>query len=343
MFEKTLLDSSTGCAPTLRPVHWLISLAAGTLGFAAASLLLPVAPIPGASRVLPMRAAVLGAALAVYALAVCYTYSDARREGFHRWFWSGVVLIANLPGFFAYLAYSATKTGDWKRATVPMAYTLEIFMVGFAALVPLIYTQALPAPIRMIITPVPGVPRRTPSPAKQPPRGPKIPPSQHHTLIVPDKIPDQIPHFRPEPAAPPDLGPGISVRGALPGSGKSRDPILDSILSPKPGLPPKPEPATRRVERVVRQSEFIAARAISTPKPEYPPLALATRTHGTVRLHAVIGRDGTVQELRLISGPSLLVKATMDAVARWRYQPTLLNGEPVEVDTEIDVNFVLND
>ncbi len=339
---KTLLDSSTDRAPTLRPVHWLISLAAGSLGFASASLLLPVASIPGATRILLLRAAVLGVGLAVYALAVCYTYSDARREGFNRWLWPGIVVFANLPGFFVYLAYSAMKTGDWKRATVPMAYTLEVFVIGLAALVPLIYTQALPAPIRMIITPVPGAPRGTPSPAKQPPPGAKTHAVRTDILMTPPKIPQHLPDFRPEPAAPPDLGPGIGVIGALPGPGSGQDPTIISILAPQPALPPAP-PKPAPVMRIRKGGEVEAALALFTPPPVYPPLAIRARVQGTVRIHAIIGTDGTVQELRVLSGNPLLVNAAREAVTRWRYQPTLLNGEPVEVDTEIDVNFVLNE
>jgi protein TonB len=74
----------------------------------------------------------------------------------------------------------------------------------------------------------------------------------------------------------------------------------------------------------------------------YPPLARQTRISGTVRLHAIIGKDGSVQQLEVLSGHPLLVQAALDAVRQWRYRPTLLNGEPVEVDTTIDVIFSLN-
>ena len=84
-----------------------------------------------------------------------------------------------------------------------------------------------------------------------------------------------------------------------------------------------------------------AARAISRPMPDYPPLARMARIQGTVRLEAVISTDGRIQNLRVLAGHPLLVNAALEAVARWRYQPTLLNGEPVEVVTEIDVNFAL--
>jgi protein TonB len=74
----------------------------------------------------------------------------------------------------------------------------------------------------------------------------------------------------------------------------------------------------------------------------YPPLARQTRISGTVRLHAIISKGGAVQQLEVISGHPLLVQSALDAVRQWRYRPTTLNGEPVEVDTTIDVIFSLN-
>jgi protein TonB len=71
-------------------------------------------------------------------------------------------------------------------------------------------------------------------------------------------------------------------------------------------------------------------------------LARQTRISGTVRLHAIISKSGGVQQLEVISGHPLLVQAALDAVKQWRYRPTTLNGEPVEVDTTIDVIFSLN-
>jgi protein TonB len=81
---------------------------------------------------------------------------------------------------------------------------------------------------------------------------------------------------------------------------------------------------------------------ISQPRPVYPPLAKQARIQGTVRFTAIIGKDGTIQNLTLISGHPLLVQSATEAVKQWRYKPTLLNGEPVEVVTQIDVNFTLN-
>ena len=85
-----------------------------------------------------------------------------------------------------------------------------------------------------------------------------------------------------------------------------------------------------------------AAKLVRQPKPVYPPLAKQARIQGTVRFNAVIGKDGTIQNLTLVSGHPLLVPSATEAVSQWVYQPTLLNGEPVEVVTQIDVNFTLS-
>jgi TonB family protein len=85
-----------------------------------------------------------------------------------------------------------------------------------------------------------------------------------------------------------------------------------------------------------------AEMAISAPKPVYPPQAKQARIQGTVRMNVVIGKDGTVKDLQVASGHPLLVDTAADAVRQWVYKPTLLNGNPVEVVTVVDVNFTLS-
>jgi protein TonB len=85
-----------------------------------------------------------------------------------------------------------------------------------------------------------------------------------------------------------------------------------------------------------------AAKLVNRPTPVYPPLAKQARIQGTVKFNAIIGRDGAIANLTLVSGHPLLVPSATEAVRRWVYQPTLLNGEPVEVVTQIDVNFTLS-
>jgi TonB family protein len=85
-----------------------------------------------------------------------------------------------------------------------------------------------------------------------------------------------------------------------------------------------------------------AAKIIKRIQPEYPEDARRTRISGTVRLHAVIGKDGGIKELEVVSGHPMLKDAAVNAVKQWRYQPTLINGEPVDMDKTIDVIFALN-
>jgi protein TonB len=121
--------------------------------------------------------------------------------------------------------------------------------------------------------------------------------------------------------------------------------IIGSVptAAPPPPPPPKveaPKPVTPQRIRVGGNVQ--AAMAIRAPKPSYPPLAKQARIQGVVRLNAVIGKDGTIQDLKAASGHPLLVPAALEAVRQWLYKPTLLNGEPVEVVTVIDVNFTLS-
>ena len=84
-----------------------------------------------------------------------------------------------------------------------------------------------------------------------------------------------------------------------------------------------------------------SAKLLNQPRPSYPPLARQARIQGTVRLEAVISKDGAIEELKVVSGHPLLIQSAIDAVKQWRYQPTQLNGVAVEVVTTIDVNFTL--
>ena len=77
--------------------------------------------------------------------------------------------------------------------------------------------------------------------------------------------------------------------------------------------------------------------------PVYPPMAKQARVQGTIRFEVVIAKDGTIRNLHLVSGPPLLVQSAIEAVRQWVYKPTLLNGNPVEVITTIDVNYTLSE
>lgn len=339
MFDDTLLDSSLLRAPGLSGRDQIISALVGVGSFLIALWWLPAALGPRQTLALVAQSALIGAGLAFYVLVLCYIHADAQQLGRSAWAWVGVAFLLNAAGFLIYLTYSAFRTGHWKRATMPLAYILEFTLLGALVLVPLIYTEALPKSL-MKETPLapPPPPALPPRPARRAGVVPR--PKQPDVIQAPVAIPKKI--FRDEPE-PPLEPPGGDVPGSVPGgvpggmpAGVPRGFLADLSMAPLP--PPPKGPAVRRIH-VGGQVE--AAKLIFQPKPEYPPLAKMARIQGTVRLEAVIGKDGTIQDLRALSGPPLLLKPALEAVSRWRYRPTLLNGEPVEVVTEIVINFTL--
>jgi len=337
---STLLDSSPLRQPVLKRLHWGLSLLAGVAGFGIA---LSVLHAPSLYRLPLIGAAGAGLLCAVQALMLCYVSADAGRLGLRSWPWLLVTLSLSLGGFLIYLAYSARKAGDWKRAAIPMAYVFEIGLLGLMVMLPLIYTQALPESqwIREMIGP-PDPPARYHAPSR--PAGTR--PVYQATLAeitVPLAIPRSVPRIVdvPEPLANFATG-DVGVPGAL-GDPNGVPHSLSGFGTPPPPPPPPPAPLpVKKPPSVVRVGgEVEAARLIYRPRLEYPLLAREAHVQGTVKIEALISADGTIEGLKLISGPVLLTQAAMDAVARWRYQPTLLNGDPVQVVTEIDVVFTL--
>jgi protein TonB len=269
---------------------------------------------------------------------LCYVWADARHLGFSAPVWFIIVLLLNLVGFIIYLCYTAAKTENWKRATLPIAYIVEGIIVGFMVLVPLIYTEALPTAQLMTFLAAP------PPPPPPPPPPAAAPPRIVHRVTMQDlmKAPTVVPRANLDKAPPPAA---VGVVGGIPGGvpGGSFGGVLGGVVSSvmSSAAPPPPPPVAAAPKRIRVGGQVESAKLIFQPKPEYPPLAKMARIQGTVRLEAIISKDGTIQDLKVVSGHPLLVKAALEAVQRWRYQPTLLNGEPVEVVTEIDVNFTL--
>jgi periplasmic protein TonB len=108
--------------------------------------------------------------------------------------------------------------------------------------------------------------------------------------------------------------------------------------SPQPPPPPSVHPR----ERLRVSGSVIAAMLIRRIQPIYPPLAMQIRREGKVELHAIIATDGTVQSLEVVNGDPLFIQSALSAVREWRYRPTILNGQPIEVDTQITVIYTLN-
>jgi len=114
-----------------------------------------------------------------------------------------------------------------------------------------------------------------------------------------------------------------------------------TIIGPNPGMKrTEPGAGDRPPLRIGGNKQ--SAKLVYQPRPMYPPDAKAARVQGKVSLRAVIAKDGTVKSLEVISGDPLLVPSALDAVRQWVYEPTLLNGDPVDVQTQIDVNYTLS-
>ena len=213
-----------------------------------------------------------------------------------------------------------------KPWTVALSAIAQSLLLGLLILVPLIYTEALPNAMlkTLIVVPLPphaSVPLRTSARMRVVPL---------IRITAPPSIPPRISTETNEP-------PTVYVEGGTSGSSES-DALRELLRPSSPATPPTPAEQPQRI-RVGGNVE--AASLLTRVVPQYPAMAIAAHVSGAIVLHAVIAKDGTVQELTYVSGPALLLKAAMDAVRQWRYRPTLLNGQPVEVETTIDVVFNL--
>lgn len=142
----------------------------------------------------------------------------------------------------------------------------------------------------------------------------------------------------------PDEEPGVPILDSPGGDVPGEVQWIDQGRTLAPVEPPHIAPSAQQEKRPLKISEpILEAQLISRIEPQYPRIAIQTRTQGTVQLHAIISRDGRITSLDVISGHPFLVKAALDAVRQWRYRPTMLNGEPVEVETSITVIFRLHE
>ncbi len=255
---------------------------------------------------------------------------------------------------------SNAKTGKAKSLT--MAVLLQSTLVSFVMVAPLIWPAVIPeikASVILIAPPRPpaGPPAGAPGPHVAPKGTPRMKPK----FFVP---PVPTPNDKPQPKTdePPDLAPGSDTPGPggnhsgpscavppcgnVPGGDSSGPPIVGV----PPAVPPPPLPPARKEPEipVPPQRVKVGGNAqkpvlIYRVEPPYPPLAKQAGIHGEIRFAAIISREGTIQQLRVVSGnPLLLVPSTIEAVRQWRYRPQFLNGDPIEVPTEIIVNFTLS-
>jgi protein TonB len=234
--------------------------------------------------------------------------------------------------------------------TALISFVSQAILVGVGVLMPLIAFDKLP---QTRLTP--------PLVAPPPPPGPRnmearphvtlVPAPRGHTpraftapAFVPTTVAMNVPP-EPEPATAENadyvpFSPGAGPGGVPHGVGNA----LWRIATPPPPPEPKHEvkPVAKPQVPVPISKGVMMAKLIHQVTPPYPPLARQAGISGTVVLQAIIGRDGCIRDLQVLSGHPLLVPAAVDAVRQWLYQPTTLNGNPVEVLTTVEVKFVLS-
>jgi protein TonB len=239
------------------------------------------------------------------------------------------------------LIESGGKLRTKRGLTTTFSFVFQIALVGILVLIPLLFTEALPKTQLMtfLVAPPP------PPPPPPPPAAVMKVVKQVQTDIVngqlrtPTKIPQKVQMIK-EDEAPPPVMAASGVVGGVPGGvpGGQMGGVIGGIISSTPvNVPKAVNPQRIRVSQGVTQGMII--RKI---QPAYPPLARQARIQGPVVLQAEIGKDGSIQNLRLLSGHPMLAPAAIEAIKQWKYKPYILNGEPVEVETTITFNFTLS-
>jgi periplasmic protein TonB len=232
---------------------------------------------------------------------------------------------------------AAKRARRLRRKALVASLFFETLLIAAMLVLPLITPGVLPK--NYIIIPLPPLSGlKNPSP----PHSHANPPAPHNTHSIPKNTiwfqPPRIPahvdasadntppaideptgNGNPDIPGAPGFGPGMTEGGGRP-----------MVVPPPPAKPP------RKISIGVMEASLI-----NRVDPVYPALALATRTSGEVRLRATIGTDGVIKDYEVVTGNPLLVRAAIAAIRQWRYRPTQLNGEAVEVETLITVNFIL--
>ncbi len=242
------------------------------------------------------------------------------------------------------LMESAGKIKTKTKYTTVVSLLLQFMLVGVLILIPLIYTEALPNQTlhTLLVAPPPPPPPPPPAPAA-PPKVLKVIQTNiiNGQLRAPVKIPTKIAMIKEEEAPPPVSSGGVQggVQGGVPGG--TMGGVIGGLVGATAPPPPTPVVKAPTPQKVRRSEGVLQGNAISQPKPQYPSLARTARIQGVVILQATISKSGSIEGVHAMSGPPMLIPAAIDAVRQWRYKPYLLNGEPVEVDTQITINFTL--
>ena len=237
--------------------------------------------------------------------------------------------------FADYISDNAWANRSHRGWTALASFTAQALAIAGLMVLPLLYTQGMPrlTLLGSVIAPVPPPAPGTPRAARS--QSQVVSGLAEQVLRRPAPIPRgfSAPGDGDDSGSEPPTGPWETGSG---GNHWGRDSMPDVIgTGMNPAIPPAP------LARPPRVSHVMEGNLIRRVQPEYPPLARQARIQGAVVLRAVIDRDGKIQDLHVISGHPLLVQSAINAVRQWRYRPFFLNDQPVEVETQVTVNFSL--
>jgi protein TonB len=278
-------------------------------------------------------------------------FSDqAEQPFFHRCLYAQKPASLPLPGELKrrsnMLEDSLFESQGRRKARKPLmvAASAIAHMVTIVVLVliPLIQTQAItiPAIDTSLLAPRIEAPKSVEVFAVQP-RIQKYTQSDPNILTAPESIPERITYVD-EPTSPSvGLLPSPGTNGLVALLNDLINPGTETAAPAVPVPPPPPPPSVVKTEPIRQGGNVQAANLIHQVNPVYPPLARQARVQGVVVLEAVISREGSIESLRVVTGHPLLNQAALDAVKQWKYRPTMLNGDAVEVITTVTVTFTL--
>ena len=248
---------------------------------------------------------------------------------------------------FQQLIASNASTTPRKPLTWVLSALIHGLLILLLIAVPLVHPETL-ANLETLIAPPPPLSAPRKALVKLISTGkPRQVAARPNTLFTPDFIPSKINLFALEPPEVGGASDGISQVGLPIGGSGGSSTFLDGFSreATRAVLPPEPSASTAKAEahvtRIQRGGEVQHANLVRQVKPSYPHTAIIMRVQGAVILEAIIDREGRVENLKALSGHPLLIRAAFEAVQQWRYRPTLLNGQPVEVLTQVTVNFSL--
>jgi protein TonB len=222
--------------------------------------------------------------------------------------------------------------------TTLASFAMQILAVGILLTLPLIYSEGLPKLHWIAIGAPVGPPPGQRAEVAHHASGPSHPTPHAVEITTPPAIPSTIERGGGEIEIPNvDACADCVVGGTGPPGARNYVPgSIGNNLAVAPPPPPKPTAAPPRISRMMEGN------LIYRPQPAYPSMARAARVQGAVVLRAIISKSGAIENLQVLSGHPLLLKAAIDAVSQWRYRPYILNGDPVEVETQVTVNFTLS-